>query len=42
MPLVRHRKSIARAPRSGMLLKAVFWFAQSGGYAAMTGMETDQ
>jgi len=29
-------------PRSGMLLRAGFWFAQSGGYAAVTGMETDQ
>jgi amino acid permease len=37
MPLVRHRRSIARAPRSVMLLKAAFWFAQSGGLRGCDG-----
>jgi hypothetical protein len=42
MPFTRHRSPFTRQQAAACYLEPHSWFAQSGGYAAATGMETDQ
>jgi hypothetical protein len=42
LPFIHHRRPFARHQGAACYLEPYFWFAQSGRYAAVTGMETDQ